>query len=75
MASPAAMIETLESRYAHRLRVVAEELDQLKKRHKAKEQERDNLLRESAPVMRRARAAEIVDLSPGRVEQIVGGTG
>jgi hypothetical protein len=71
MSSPATIIETLESRYAENIRVVASELDDLREEIAIKEGQRDLLIRESAPVLRRAKAAEVADLSVSRVEQII----
>lgn len=70
---PAAMLEALESRSLQNLTVVAEDLDSLRADVVAKERERDRLLRESAPVLRREKAAVAARLSLSRVEQIIGG--
>lgn len=73
MTTPAQIIETLEERSVKNLEVVVGELSDLRQNVVGKERERDLLLRESAPVLRRERAAACADLSVSRVEQIIGG--
>jgi hypothetical protein len=72
--TPAQIIETLEERSVKNLEVVVGELRDLRQNVVGKERERDLLLRESAPVLRRDRAAECAELSVSRVEQIIGGS-
>ena len=72
MASPAEIIETLEARYEQHLRAVSITLATLRDQEGKVEAERDLLLRESAPVLRRDKAAAAAGLSLPRVQQIIG---
>lgn len=73
MSSPAAIIETLESRYRGLIHAAAEEVDRHRRAVGEAEEKRDQLIRESAPVLRRASAAESAKLSVERIQQIIGG--
>jgi hypothetical protein len=65
--------DALAARYATSLRATALKLKTLRGNVSEAEGERDRLLRESAPVLRRSAAAEAADLSVQRVDQILGG--
>lgn len=74
------MVQELEAtrkavadRYVKALEATALTLKNLRGRVGEAEDERDRLLRESAPVLRREKAAEITGLSTSRIGQIIGG--
>lgn len=73
MSSPAVVIETLESRYVSLIEAAADEIDRRRQGVEEKERDRDQLIIESAPVLRRATAARCARLSVSRIEQIIGG--
>jgi len=73
MTGAAAILDALEGRYLKNLEAIAKALEGLRGEVAKMEDERDLLLRESAPILRRDRAAEGAGLSVSRVEQIIGG--
>jgi len=73
MSSPTDIIEKLESRYASLIEAAAEEVSSRRRAVEETERDRDQLIAESAPVLRRATAARCARLSVSRVEQIIGG--
>lgn len=73
MTDPATVVETLVRRYLQHLEATALALANHRVQVEQTERERDRLLRESAPVLRRDKAATASHLSVSRVEQIIGG--
>lgn len=80
MTSTASMVEEMEAtravlvdRYTTEIRATALTLKNLRGQAGETEGERDRLLRESAPVLRRSEAAAAAGLSVTRVDQIIGG--
>jgi hypothetical protein len=65
--------QALVDRYANSLRAAALTLKNLRGNVAEVEQDRDRLLRESAPVLRREQAADFASVSLSRVDQIIGG--
>jgi hypothetical protein len=65
--------EALTDRYSRALSATAMRLTNLRATVRSAEEERDRLLMESAPVLRRGEAATAAGVSLSRVEQILGG--
>jgi hypothetical protein len=65
--------DALVDRYGNSLRAAALKLKTLRGNVEETVEERDRLLRESAPVLQRAQAAEFAGVSLSRVDQILGG--
>lgn len=73
MSTPSEVIDALESRYRGMLEAAAAEVGSRRRAVEDKERERDRLIIDSAPILRRETAARSAGLSVSRVEQIIGG--